>query len=279
MTRGNAPLHAHERISIDALRGHWALVTGASSGIGAEYCRHLAGMGVNLVMVARRRLLLDELSASLIEKHGIRTLVIAIDLSRGASAQTIKEMTTAAGLTVRLLINNAGYGPWGSFEKASAQTDEEIVQLVAATPIALCRQFLPDLESFDGSAVINVSSPAALQPVPYIAVYAAAKACLHNFSLALYGEWQDRGIVVQTVLPAPTATDFDRKGGAYHSELGDARRPASEVVGASLSKLGQDVPVVTNSRDIFKQRAFAGLAPIKLVVREVKKMFTPPSGR
>ena len=266
-------------MKLENFRGHWALVTGASSGIGAEFCRQLAAAGVNLVMVARRKPLLEELSTSLMDAYGIRTLVLATDLSERDSASRVKAATTQASIRVRLLINNAAFGPWGSFEKTSAQTYESMVQLIAATPIALCHLFLADLESFPSSAVINLSSPAALQPVPYKAVYSAAKTCLHNFSLALYGEWQSKGILVQTLLPGPTATELDAKGGAYKSELGEARRPPSEIVTESLHQLDKGAPFVTTNKGTYKQRLFAGIAPVRMVIREVKKMFQAPPGR
>ena len=266
-------------MKLEDLRGHWALVTGASSGIGEEFCRQLAAAGVNLVMVARRKNLLDELSASLIGVHAIRTLVLATDLSERDSASRVKTATTQASIRVRLLINNAAFGPWGSFEKTAAQTYESMVQLIAATPISLCHLYLADLESFPSSAVINLSSPAALQPVPYKAVYSAAKTCLHNFSLALYGEWQAKGILVQTLLPGPTATELDTKGGAYKSELGEERRPPSEIVIESLRQLETDAPFVTTNKGTYKQRLFAGIAPVRMIIREVKKMFQAPPGR
>ena len=266
-------------MKLENLRGNWALVTGASSGIGAEFCCQLAAAGLNLVMVARRKPLLDQLSASLIDAHGIRTLVLAIDLSERDSASLVKAATTQASIRVRLLINNAAFGPWGSFEKTSAQTYESMLQLIAATPISLCHLYLADLESFPGSVVINLSSPAALQPVPYKAVYSAAKTCLHNFSLALYGEWQSRGILVQTLLPGPTATELDTKGRAYKSDLGEERRPPAEVVTESLRQLENEVPFVTTNKGTYKQRLFAGIAPVGMIIREVRKMFQAPPGR
>ncbi len=266
-------------MKLEDLRGHWALVTGASSGIGAEFCGQLAASGIHLVMVARRKPLLDELSTSLMTAHGIQTLVVGLDLSERDSASRLKEATSQASIQIRLLINNAAFGPWGSFEKTSAQTYESMVQLIAATPIALCHAFRVDLESFPSSAVVNLSSPAALQPVPYKAVYSAAKTCLHNFSLALHGEWQSRGILVQTLLPGPTATELDAKGGAYKSELGEERRPPSEIVTESLRQLESGAPFVTTNKGTYKQRLFAGIAPVGMVIREVKKMFQAPAGR
>ena len=266
-------------MKLDELQGHWALVTGASSGIGAEFCRQLAAAGMNLVMVARRTELLDEISAALIGAHAIRTLVLTLDLSERGSALKVKAATGEAAIRVRLLINNAAYGPWGSFELTPSDTYEGMLQLLAATPIALCHEFRTDLESFASGAVINLSSPAALQPVPYKAVYSAAKTCLHNFSLALHGEWHERGVLVQTLLPGPTATDLDTIGRAYKSELGEERRSPAEVVAQSLQQLESGAPFVTTNKGTYKQRLFAGIAPTRMIIREVKKMFQAPPGR
>ena len=267
-------------MKLSECRGDWALVTGASSGIGEEFCRRLAAAGMNLLVIARRVQLLETLADELRRRDGIEVAVLALDLGERASAEKVKEFADARGVRIRLLVNNAARGPWGSFDKTACDDYESIVQLIATTPIALCHLFQADLASFSDSAVINVSSPAALQPVPYIAVYSAAKACLHNFSLALYGEWSDRRILVQTLLPGPTASEFDAKGGAYLSKLGAERRPAAEIVELSLRSLSDDrQPFVTNSKGIYKQRVFAGVAPVRMVVREVRKLFAAPPGR
>ena len=260
-------------------KGHWALITGASAGIGAEFCRRLAANGVNLVMVARHQEPLAALAAALTASHGISTLLLPIDLSEREGASRVKASTTQASIRVSLLINNAGSGSWGSFEKTDVETYERMLQLNAVTPISLCHLFRADLEAHSPAAIINVSSPAALQPMPYLAAYSASKACLHNFSLALYGEWQSRGIVVQTLLPCPTRSDFDQKAGAYTSGLSEQRRDPSEVVDQSLRHLETNAPFVSNQPGIYKQRVFAGIAPIKMIIREVKKMFEAPPGR
>jgi short-subunit dehydrogenase len=261
---------------IEECNGDWALVTGASSGIGREFCIQLAAAGMNLVMVARRRSAIDELAADLRGKHGIRTLVIAQDLSVPGAANTVKNEVAGEGVRIRLLVNNAAFGPWGRFENTSAEVYERLVHLVSATPISMCRVFLPDLASHRSSAVINLSSPAALQPIPYKAVYAAAKSCLHNFSLALYGEWRDRGILVQTLVPGPTESELDSVGGAYKSAIPARRWPAAIVVRASLKNLHNERPVVTTAKGIYKQRIFAGVFPNRAVIGKVARMFRPP---
>lgn len=139
----------------------------------------------------------------------------------------------------------------------------------------MCAEFLPHLSSHPRSAIINVSSQAALQPVTYMAVYAATKAYVHSFSLALYEEWRSRGIHVQTLIPEPSATEFDAKAGAYESAVLE-RRPPTEAVQATLAHLGESQPVVATAKGVWKQRLFAGLFPPKMVVRGVAKMFIPP---
>mgnify|MGYP003393756462 CR=1 FL=1 len=266
-------------MKLSECKGDWALVTGASSGIGAEFCRHLAAAGMNLIMIARRKNLLEELSSELKNKYDIQTLVLLIDLSETNSAEKVKIATKNEGIKVRLLINNAAFGPWGSFEKTAYQTYEKMIQLMVTTPISLCHLYMSDLQSFPNSVIINLSSPAALQPVTYKAVYSAAKTCLHNFSLALYGEWQSKGIQVQTLLPGPTATELDNLGGSYKKESKTLRRHPKEIVLVSLSEMEKDTPFVTTNKGTYKQRLFAGIAPFKMIIGEVKKMFAPPLGR
>lgn len=259
-------------------KGDWALVTGASSGIGREFSRQLAMVGMNLVLVARKRTFLEELACELSTKHGVKTLVIAVDLSERDATNMVKEAVGSAGRRIRLLVNNAACGRWGRFEGTSSQDYERMILLNNAAVVGLCQLFLPDLASHTSSAVINVSSPAALQPVPFMAVYAASKSFVHDFSQALYGEWQARGIRVQTLIPGPTATEFDAKAGAYESAL-KTRGTADEVVSAALAGLQDQRPLVAVARGTYKQRLFAALFPAKFVIATVARMFRPPAER
>ncbi len=257
--------------------GDWALVTGASAGIGREFCRQLAGAGLNLVLVARRRELLEALAGEL-AGHGIRTLILVEDLTEVGAPARIRSQVEAAGVRIRLLVNNAGCGKWGAFDEATPEIYDRMIRLNVAVPTALCLEFLPHLKSHSPGAIINVSSQAALQPVPYMAVYAASKAYLQSLSLALHEEWRASGVHVQTLMPGPTATEFDARAGAYESAVVD-RRPAAEVVRAALAHLGDGRPFVASVGGIWKQRFFAGLFPYRMVVREVAKMFKPPAAR
>lgn len=195
--------------------------------------------------------------------------------SNRAQREEVQAAVKRAGIRIRLLCNNAAFGLWGRFEKTPAEEYERMLQLVAAAPIALCRAFLEDLTAFPSSAIINVSSPAAYQPMPFKAVYGAAKICLHHFSLALYEEWKERGVHVQTLVPGPTRSEMDVKGGAYKCRLTEKRRPPAEVVQRSLACLGRDLPVVATSKGTYRQRVFAGVFPTKVVTRTAAWMFRP----
>lgn len=262
-------------MQLNDVRDHWALVTGASEGIGKGFCQQLAAAGVHLVLVARRQEMLREVAATLEENHGIQTRVVATDLSAAAASAELKQRVQAEGIRVRLLVNNAGSGRWGRFEAAPLACYETMIALNTTAMVSLCYQFLPDLSSFPSSAVINVGSPAALQPVPYMAVYAATKAFVHSFSQALYGEWGQRGVLVQTLIPGPTATGFDEKAQAYESVIQKRDSPA-QVVEIALAHLSKNTPLAVAAKNTLVQRLFANLAPSKLVIRQVGRMFTPP---
>lgn len=256
-------------------KGDWALVTGASSGIGREFAVQLARAGMNVVLVARRKDLLEALALSLNQNFGVKTRIVVADLTQNGRVAELKAHLATEGLKVRVLCNNAAFGRWGRFESTPIEVYQQMIELNTTAIVSMCHHFFPDLSSFPTSVVINVSSPAALQPVPYMTVYAATKAFIHSFSQALYGEWKERGILVQTLLPSPTETEFDTLAGAYESALKGRGKP-EQVVKDSLKHLAQEDPVVSNSKGTYKQRIFAGLFPSSVVIREVGKMFKPP---
>jgi short-subunit dehydrogenase len=256
-------------------KGHWALVTGASSGIGREFAVQLAQNGMHVVLVARRKDRLDALAVELREKFGVRIEVMAADLTQKGMVAQLRGRLDAAGIRIRVLCNNAAFGRWGRFEETPPELYHEMIELNTTVVMAMCHSFLDDLASYPSSLVINVSSPASYQPIPYMAVYAASKAFIQSFSQALHGEWKDRGVLVQTLVPGPTESEFDATARAYESALTKRGTP-TEMVHASLSQLDSGLPVICAAKGTYKQRFFAGLFPPSMVIREVGKMFTPP---
>ena len=263
-------------MKLQDLAGQWALVTGASEGIGREFCVQLGAARVNLVMVARRQQPLNELAALLSARYAIRTLVLSADLSRSDAATEIKAAVERSGARIRLLVNNAAFGRWGHFEAANPDECEEIIKLNTMSLVSLCHRFLPHLTQFRTSAIINVSSPAGWHPMPYFALYAASKAFVNSFSVALYGEWKDRGVLVQTLVPGPTRTALHAKGGAYDTALRGFESP-DVAVKAALKGLATESPMVISAPHAWSQRLFASLLPHRVSIKVLKHMFRPPA--
>ncbi len=265
-------------MDLNALAGSWAVVTGASAGIGREFALKLAQRRLNVVLVARRGDLLAGLANELQSACGVSAQPIALDLADGGAASTLRDALAARGIRPRLLVSNAAVGRWGRFEATPVETYERLLRVNVEAVLKLCETFLPLLAQQAPGALVNVSSPAALQPVPYMAAYAASKAFVHSFSLALHEEWRGRGVYVQTLVPGPTASEFDRLAGAYDSRLGGHRDPPAKAVETSLRGFAGEDPLVVSAGGTFAQRMFAALAPTRVVLAKVGRMFRPPEG-
>lgn len=192
-------------------KGKTALITGASSGIGEVFARNLSKRGMDVILVARSEDALRSLATELSVTYGVRADVISADLSKeGASAQ-VQEAVARNGLRVDLLVNNAGFGTYDRFEDIDPQRDHQQVMLNVATVVDLAHAFLPEMALRCEGALINVSSMAAFQAMPYMAVYGASKAFVLSFSQALWGEYRERGIRVVALCPGQVATPFHDK--------------------------------------------------------------------
>lgn len=217
-------------------QGKTALVTGASSGIGAAFARELAGRGMNLVLTARSEAALHTLANELIERHGIAVHVIPADLSKEAAIAELATTIRESGLTVDLLINNAGFLTHGHFESIDPMRERDEVMVNVAAVVALTHAFLPGMLDRREGGVINVASISAFQPVPYMAVYAASKAFVLSFSIGLWEECRDRNVCVLALCPGVTETNLFTAAEAPEAELGRARSP-QQVVATALAAL------------------------------------------
>ena len=206
-------------------QGKCALVTGASSGIGLAFAEELARRGAGLALVARRVDRLTELAARLTDRHGVPVTVIPQDLTAQDATERIAEAVADAGHRVDVLVNNAGFGTAGRFVELTPDRIRREIDLDVGSLVALTRTFLPGMVDGVRGTLINLASIAALQPVPYMAVYGAAKAFVLSFSQALAAEHRRAGVRVVAVCPGPVRTEFFTP----HGDLADGERAPSPV--------------------------------------------------
>lgn len=194
------------------------LITGASGGIGLEFAKLCAKDGNNLVLVARRKEILEKEAAILQETHGIEVQTIAADLSEPDAAQHVwKE---ASGMyDIDILINNAGVGLYGDFTSTNAQKEEVMIQLNMVCLTQLTKLALPTMLARNNGKILNIASVAAFMPGPLMAVYYATKAYVLSLSEALAEETRNTEVSVTALCPGPTATSFDKKANLGASAL------------------------------------------------------------
>lgn len=190
------------------LRGKTALVTGASSGLGVDFATILAERGCNLILVARREERLRTLAGELASRHGVQAQAIALSLSSLGAAQVLYDRIRALGLTVDILINNAGFGIYGPFTETPWEREEEMLLLDVVAPVHLTKLFVRDMLARRFGYVLQVSSIGAYQPSPTYATYSASKAFLLSFGEALSYELRDTQVKMCVLSPGVTETEF-----------------------------------------------------------------------
>ncbi|HVF34331.1 MAG TPA: SDR family oxidoreductase, partial [Candidatus Saccharimonadia bacterium] len=193
----------------------WALVTGASAGIGAAFARELARRGHALVLVARRRDRLEALARELGATHGVRTLVVALDLAREDAVAELHATTEAAGVAVEMLVNNAGYGVTGHLPAQPWVSHRDFIRVLMSAPVELCWRYVPAMQARGRGYVVNVASLAGLMPGSAgHTLYAASKSFLIKFSQSLALENAARGVHVTALCPGFTYSEFHDVTGA-----------------------------------------------------------------
>jgi len=185
-----------------------SLITGASSGIGEVFARRLAARGRNVLLVARSEDKLVTLCNELGRSNSIRAQHVALDLSLPESPARLFEETEKRGLSVDLLVNNAGFGSFGDFAKADLARELNMIDLNVKALVELTYRFLQPMRERRQGAIINVASTASFQAVPFMATYAATKAFVLSFSEALWEENRSHGIKVMALCPGVTETNF-----------------------------------------------------------------------
>ena len=210
------------------------LITGASSGIGEEFATRLAAEGHNLVLVARSKDKLDAMAGDLSAKHGVEVRPLAIDLIERDAPQRVYEWTESAGVEIDWLINNAGFGSYGDFATLDLEHETTMVDLNIRALVALTRLYLPAMRERRSGQIINVSSAAAFQPIPFMATYAASKAFVNSFSEAIAEENRPFGIGVLALCPGSTKTNFFAAAKMDRPMTVKGQQTVDEVVDAAL---------------------------------------------
>jgi uncharacterized protein len=197
----------------------FAVITGASTGIGREFAQICAGRGYDLVLIARSVQALEDLAAGIREKSRRNVRVIALDLSAVDAPPKLWDALSDVASEIEILINNAGFGLTGFFAELDSEKQMEIIHLNIGALTHLSRLFLPAMIARRKGYILNVASTAAFQPGPLMAVYFASKAYVVMLSEALHNEIRDKGVIVTTLCPGPTRTEFQSRAGMDASKL------------------------------------------------------------
>jgi len=202
----------------------FALITGASKGIGKNIAEELAKRKTDVLLVARSQNLLQQLCNTLQQQYGIKAFYFVADLSQANAPQQILNWCQTNNYAVNILVNNAGYGLSGLFEKYSEADHVNMLQVNVVSLVQLTSFFLPLLKKQPSpSYILNIASSAAYQAVPYLAVYSASKSFVLSFSRALHYELKKTNISVTCVCPGPTDTDFPQR-----ANIGEKGKKAAE---------------------------------------------------
>jgi uncharacterized protein len=255
--------------------GKTALITGATSGIGRELANLFAKDGYNLVLVARSDENLLQLADDYEQQYGIKTTLISKDLAAPNAAQEIYDETRNSGLTINVLVNNAGFGEYGKFAtETDLQKETDVIQVNTTALVSLTKRYVRDMVLRNEGRILMLGSVASVLPNPLMAVYGATKAFVYSFSEALQNELKDTDVSLTILMPGATDTDFFNKAGAMNTV---AQEQAKSVDPAGVAKDGYDAlmagkPKVVSGLMNKAQVAMANLMPDELVTGNVRKL-------
>ncbi|MEW6705568.1 MAG: SDR family oxidoreductase [Pseudomonadota bacterium] len=252
----------------------WALVTGASGGIGQEIARELAAAGYALVLVARDAARLARVADELAQAHGVPVQPLPCDLAQAGAVEALAQALAQGDIVPEVLVNNAGFGVYGEHARTDWQAEHGMIELNVTALTALTKRLLPGMVRRGRGRILNVASTAAFQPGPYMAVYYATKAYVLSYSEALAEELSSSGITVTALCPGPTATAFSQRAQAVDSALFKGKRlpDASEVAryGVRALQRGRRVAVHGCMNSLLAQSV--RFTPRRVVTRLVAQM-------
>lgn len=245
--------------------GPWALVTGASSGIGREYALQLAAEGLNIAVLARRKERLESLVQEIEATHQVETRVIVADLTAPDVVDNIQASTS--DITIGLLVNNAGDGVPGAFLKQDVSAYQRTIQLNITTPMTLSHHFGEQMRQRGKGGIIFTASTAGYTGSPYLANYAAAKSYMISFGMALHTELKENGVDVLVLSPGATHTEMVEMEG---TSMKDAPMPwmeASQVAHIGIKNLGKKTAVIPGGANNIMTFMMTHLMPRSLAMK------------
>ncbi len=218
------------------------LITGASSGIGAELARQLAARGSDLVLVARRADRLDALAVALRAQHGVTVTTIPFDLAQPAPGEALSEQVARRGLTVTSVVNNAGFGSWGLFHDSDPERLRQMLAVDVTAVADVSRAFIERLRTTGTGYLLNITSVAAYAAIPNQAAYSATKAFVLSLTEALWAESRGTGLRVLAFAPGVTRTEFFDVVGTTDADGGSSYQTPTEVAAAAIEVLDRRDP-------------------------------------
>jgi len=258
---------------MDNWRGKWALVTGASAGIGAALAKELAAGGTNLVLTARRIDRLEELAKALSATHKVKAEIFAADLADSNAPERIFAFTREKGIEIELLINNAGFGQYGEVPSVEKQRLLDMVQVNCSAVVHLTRLYLPGMILKRRGDVLILASTASFQAVPYISTYAATKAFDLLFAEGLAEEMKPYGIRVCALCPGSTESEFHVVSG--QEKFKKNAETAEKVASTGLKALAAGKSYVISGLGNYLGAHGERLVPRRFVTRVAAGMFKP----
>lgn len=256
----------------------WALVTGASAGIGLELARQLAAGGANLVLTARRSERLQTLAADLVATHGVQVEIFSADLTRPKAPQEIFSFTARRNIEIELLVNNAGFGAFGLSHEIDELRLLEMIQVNCSAVVSLSRLFSPGMVERHHGDILIVSSVAAFQALPFNSVYAATKAFDLLFAEGIAEELAPFGVNVTALCPGTTTTEFQQVA-QQPDRMFRSAEPAEKVARVGLAGLARGKSCVvsgaTNTLMVEAER----LAPRRFVTKMAARMMRPQDSK
>ncbi len=262
--------------SIKKWVGKWALVTGASAGIGLELARQLAAAGANLVLTARRTDRLQTLAAEFSARSGVKVEICAADLAQPSGPEAIQAFTTRRGIEIHFLINNAGFGAFGYVHKIPQQKMAEMIQVNCTAVVALTQIYVPAMIARQDGDVLIVSSVAAFQPVPFNSAYAATKAFDLLFSEGVAEELRPYGVRVCALCPGSTTTEFQSVA-EQPDRTFRSPETAEKVARVGLEGMARGETCVISGGKNWLMIEAERVAPRRFVAKMAAKMMRPTS--